>query len=751
MVRKNPLWKRIPREIWGEKYKYLSLFIFLTLTISITSGFLVSVNSLETKFHKNLLFNKIEDGHFVTESKIGSNLINKLESDELEIYELFYYDFDIDNGSTLRVYANREDINTPDLMKGNLPVEEDEIALDRLYCKNNSLKIGDYINIDGNEFKITGYVALPDYGALFKNNSDMMLDAISFGVGLVNEESLQKFGYDTIKYCYAWRYNIRDLSKEEKNDITEDMMDTLIQTTKLNDFVRKVNNQAINFPAFDFGKDRPMTITMLYIFVIGLAFIFAITVNSTIMQEAEVIGVLRASGYSIMELVIHYMMPPIVVTTLAAVGGNILGYTYMKDVNANQYMNSYSLSRFELLFNSEAFIITTVYPIIIIAIVIFSVIYSTLKISPLKLLKADFTKSNKRRLKIQLSKFSFITKFRIRVILQNFSTYIAVFFGILFATVLLLFSMFMMPVVEHFKDIVYDSNLANYQYILTNPISTNNITAEKYAVSSLDTDRGEEIMIYGIDDESEYFLPNLPSSNKKGLVIASEPLLEKYGYKVGQIITLKEKLEDEYYDFQIYESVNYSATLSIFMPIDTFNDIFDNSDNYFNGYFSKTEITDIDDRFIASVITIEDLVSISKQMDSSMGKIFEFMKVFFAIMYILMLYLLSKMVIDKNRNSISMIKILGFTDKEISNLYNVTTAIVVLVSLLVVIPISEKIIRKMYFSMFGDIKGWMIYYLPQSILVKLFVIGVLVYTVVHFLQMRKIKKINMAVALKNMN
>ena len=43
---KNPLIKRLPRELKGEIGKYIVLFLFITMMIGIVSGFLVAAGSL---------------------------------------------------------------------------------------------------------------------------------------------------------------------------------------------------------------------------------------------------------------------------------------------------------------------------------------------------------------------------------------------------------------------------------------------------------------------------------------------------------------------------------------------------------------------------------------------------------------------------------------------------------------------------------------------------------------------------------
>lgn len=62
-----------------------------------------------------------------------------------------------------------------------------------------------------------------------------------------------------------------------------------------------------------------MVITMLYIVMAILAFIFGVTTKNTIEKEAGTIGTLRASGYSRGELVRHYMILPSLVTLFSAV------------------------------------------------------------------------------------------------------------------------------------------------------------------------------------------------------------------------------------------------------------------------------------------------------------------------------------------------------------------------------------------------------------------------------------------------
>ena len=97
-----------------------------------------------------------------------------------------------------------------------------------------------------------------------------------------------------------------------------------------------------------------------------------------------------------------------------------------------------------------------------------------------------------------------------------------------------------------------------------------------------------------------------------------------------------------------------------------FCDTFAKDAGYFNGYFSDNEITDIDEAYIATTITEDDLTKTSRQFILSIGGIMTLFTSFGVIMFVLIIYLLSKIIIEKNPKSISMVKILGYTNGEIA-------------------------------------------------------------------------------------
>lgn len=743
---KNPLYKRLPRELKADLGKYIALFLFLTLTIGFCSGFLVAGGSMKGAYDESFEKYTIENGHFTLADKATDELIETLENEKISVYELFSKDKELENEHTIRVYTMRDDVNRTDLMEGDYPENDNEIAVDRLYAENNAIAIGDKIEIENDNYTVTGFVAFSDYSALFKNNTDMMFDANKFCVALVTDNAFDNFSEAGLRYTYAWVNDDRNLTDNQQQDKADEIKDILSENAVITDFVARQDNNAINFTGDDMGGDRVMIQRLLYIVIAVLAFAFAVTTRNTIEKEASVIGTLRASGYTRAELLRHYIALPIIVTIAAALAGNVLGYTVMKNIVVNMYYHSYSLPSYTTLWNPEAFVLTTVIPVLIIFVINLIVLYRSLSISPLQFLRHELKNKQKKKT-IRLKHGKFMSRFRLRVILQNKSTYVTMFVGIFLASVLMMFGTMFSPLLQNFKTEVQNSKIANYQYILKAPLPTETENAEKYAVCSLINDHDEEITIYGISENSEY-IDDIDFSRDG--VILSDGLMEKYGIKVNDNLILSERYENKDYDFKVGGSYHYPATMAVFMPIDQFNETFDMDEDYFSGYFSDERITDIDEEYIASTITEHDLTVMADQLEDSMGQMFAMFFGFAILLFLMMIYLLSKLIIEKNSNAISMIKILGYTDSEASKLYNRATAIVVVISLLISIPVSQYVIKVIYYAMMLDYTGWLTYYIAPWVYAEVFVTGVFCYAVIHFIEMKRIRKIPLSVALKNM-
>ena len=779
---KSPLRKRLPRELKSELGKYLVVFILMVATIGFVSGFLVADGSMLTAYNESFGKYKIEDGNFRTAEQIYKTQRKEIEDLGVKLYDNFYLEEPLDNGSTMRIFKNREKINKVGLMEGSLPEKTGEIAIDRMYADNNGLSVGDTLTSGKRTWKVTGLVALSDYSALFQNNNDSMFDSVKFGVSVVTEEEFDSLDQSKLQYNYSWIYDQKPETEKEEKEVSEDLMEDIGGIVTLESFVPRYVNQAIIFTGDDMGGDKAMVTMLLYIVIVIMAFVFGITISNTIRKEAGVIGTLRASGYTRQELVLHYMTLPVLVTLAGALIGNILGYTVFKDVCAAMYYGSYSLPTYVTIWNAEAFLLTTVVPVIIMLVVNYGVLRHKLKLSPLKFLRRDLSSGRRQKRAIRLSpKIKIFSRFRLRVIFQNMSNYVVLFIGIVFANLLLMFGLLLPSVLAHYQVEIQENMLAKYQYMLQVPVSavsgnkfeslmsllefymdsqTDNEDAEEFSAYSLNTLPGkyksEEVTFYGIEPDSKYVKIDFAdtgaenSSDADAEVYISKAYADKFLLHTGDTITLKEKYEKDEYSFRIVGIYDYTAALCVFMPRSELNQIFDLGDDYYSGYFSDTEITDIKDQYIGSVIDLDALTKISRQLDVSMGSMMGLINGFAIMIYMVLIYLLSKIIIEKNAQSISMVKILGYTNGEISRLYILSTSIVVVICLLVSLPIETALMNVLFREMMlASISGWITLWIDPMIYVQMFAAGIITYGLVALLEFRRVKKVPMDEALKN--
>ncbi|MCM1381749.1 MAG: ABC transporter permease, partial [Muribaculaceae bacterium] len=596
----------------------------------------------------------------------------------IKIYENFFKNAEEDNNcdgvndGTVRVFAKTEEINLACLMEGKFPENESEIAIDRMHADNVGVSVGDEITVSGNSFKIVGTLAYVNYSTLHEKNTDFMFDALKFNTAMVTAEGFERIN-KPVHFNYAWLYENPPEDEKEEKIISDNLMraaltQTVVSDNEIEDFLPRYANNAVNFATSDMGSDKAMGGTLLNILILIIAFIFAVTISNTIAKESSVIGTLRASGYTRGELVRHYLSMPVIVTLISAALGNILGYTVFKNVVVSMYYNSYSLPKYYTVWNAEAFVKTTAVPIAIMLVINLLIIAKNMRRTPLQFLRHDLKKS-KRKKAIRLPKLGFLSRFRLRVMLQNIPNYLILFFGIFFISVMLSMAVGMPSSLAYYKENAKDNMFANYQYILKsyededgNIIGTENPRAEKFAMTSLvykGEEIDEEVSVYGISENSNYVGISELENLKENEVYISNSFAEKYRLKKGDAFTLEAKYENINYEFTAAGIYDKSFTAAAFMPIENYRKTFEINAEEFTGFMSDEELDDLDVDSAATVITERDITKMCDQLDHSMGSYMRFYQVLCILLSAVLIYLLTKIIIEKNQTAISMTKILG--------------------------------------------------------------------------------------------
>lgn len=765
----SPLRKRFPRELKNNLGKYLGIFLLMSVTIALTSGFLLAAHSIGVIIDDMPEKYSIEDARFTTafeatdeQLDAAADAASDAGTGGTDIVRNWSFDADFNHAQgddgrdrTLRVYQHRTQVDLAAYVGGRVPEAADEVAIDRVFATNNGITIGEEVELFGQRFTVCGIMTTSDNQALFQSNSDFTVNTLTFGVAEVSESgfaALETTGHQPA-YTYSVRFTDRDLTVAQRTDAEKDMVRALSDAgATVDDLTDSSANQGIGYAADDVAGDSTMWGVLLYMIIAIMAFVFVVLTSGTIEEESAIIGTLLASGYRRRELVAHYLALPAAVGIAAAVVGNVAGYTLMSEPMRNLYYGSYSLPPYYATWSWGVFAQTTVLPVATLVVITLLGLLRKMGHTPLEFLRHETSKGGVKRGFALPERLSFTTRFRLRVFLRNLGNFATLFVGIGFASMLLLFSLAILPTMTHYAENLHNNVVAEHMYTLKAPLEVDNAQAEKYAVYSLEYDRGagsgtETITVYGVPEDSRYW-DDLAVGD--GHVVFGNGLIDKFRFADGQAVSLYDKYGDETRKVT-YEGGGYTwgtkSDMAVYMSLDDFNHFFGNDAGYFNGYASDQEL-DLDTRYLASDLTPSSMDAIGEQFVGMMDDMIGMLMGLSVFIFLVFIYLLTKSVIDRSARSISYMKVFGYRDPEISRLYVRSITLTVIVSLVVCQPLIIGGLTLLFRAMLLAYNGNIEIYVPMTAIAEVIAIGFATYLAVALLHIRRIKRVPLALALK---
>ena len=514
------------------------------------------------------------------------------------------------------------------------------------------------------------------------------------------------------------------------------------------DSLLKYDNQCIKYFIEDMGGDVPMMIALMVVLVIAIAFISAIQVKSMIEEESPIIGTLLASGYKKSELRKSYMLMPIFITLLACLIGNIIAYTHTYQTYTNLYYKSYDLPKFVVSFNLRSFILTSLIPLLIYLIINFLVISKALNHKAIDFLR-NTLKSPRPRLRLRLEKFSFINKFRLRVILANRANIISLIFGIGLANILLIYSLGVKPIFTDYAQKVKDSMKYDYTYLVKAPDPK--IKADKISILSFDLVdfNMKKIQCLGVDADSKYKDLDIGNLDKEDVII-SNGMAKVYKLKVGDNLEVIENFNYDKIKLKIKSIDKANNQFQILGKRENINKILDQDKDYFNAYGSEQKLN-IDKNLLVNEIDKEEMNKFMTHFLDSFGGVFDSLLVITLIFYLIISYLVTSLIIDKSKTNISYLKVFGIRDGETTAIYTNPIFLLLLVFEIIMIPAMDFLIRSMTRFAITKLDAYVEIDIPLTSFIGAIGLSLVIFIIVQFLEKRKISKIDMVKELKIIN
>lgn len=461
----------------------------------------------------------------------------------------------------------------------------------------------------------------------------------------------------------------------------------------LKQHVTNEDNPRINASANDIQINKNGAMIAGAIVLMLLAYVLSAFATNSIESERRIIGTLYSMGFVKHELLRNYVTLPVVVSTLGGIVGTIIGFANMdSQVADNSVYFSYPI--LENIYPTYLIIYGIVVPFLMSLIINALLINKKLSVEPLALMNKQQKQFSGKE--INLGNLKFVNRFRIRLFIRELRSNVTIVAGVFSSLLLVMLALTIYSATTTIIDEIDRDVHFEYMYYLTYPEDDAPQNAEMAYHKTLTRERlgyNFDVSILGIDNDSIAFPYDIETMDDE--VFISTSVAEKYDIQVGDELGLTDKLDNITYNFKVKEIVNFASGLFVFMDIDSMRERFEKEDDYYNVLISNEEL-DIDNGRIYSVITGTNLRYASDIFWSLMKKLVYLLVVASILLFVLVMYLMVKMIIERQTNNISVLKLFGYTKAEVSKLYLRNNTYIVLLSSIVFIPLTKWIIVQIY-------------------------------------------------------
>ena len=541
---------------------------------------------------------------------------------------------------------------------------------------------------------------------------------------------------------------VKDFS-DEANDLIDEVFN--IKTSNLMIFMNHSENPRIDSAADDVQINYSASIIFGILLVMLFAYVISVFIVHTIDQESSVIGALYSMGVKRRTLILSYVSVPVIVTFVSGVIGTLIAVCTPIGIPVQlaDTLGYFSMPKLEIEVTPFIIIYGLVIPPVTAFIVNVLVIRKRLKKTPLALLRNEQKVVRGKEIKIKGLKF--IPMFRIRQMIREMRAALTVIFGMFMSLLVALMALNTYVYCTKVND--YYVNQTHYQYMYNYKYPTEEVPEGGYEAVA-ESFKKEiygytfDITLMGITNDNPFFdTGDLPDNDSD--IVLSSAVANKYNLSVGDEFILEGDNGDRLYAFRVVRIFDYSASLMMFMDIDRCRDLFGEDDDYFNVVFSDHEL-DIDSGRLYSTVSKAEIERSAGIYVDMMGSMIITMSVAASAVFIVVMYLMIKMMIDRSAFNISLIKIFGFRKREVRKMYLDGNFYMVTIGSLIVIPLCKAIMDYIYPRYLVSNVGVGISpdYTPSMYLI-IFGIVIGLYLLINIVLTGRLNKINPAIVLKN--
>lgn len=730
--------------------KNLSFYIISTvLTVLIA---ILIIAPLSTGHNMKKVINefvekyKTEDAEFVTYSPISEDDMKTLERDYDVIMEYSRYKDlkfsgkDVD-GLTVRVFDMPEKLNLCNVRDGSMP-ENGEALITQNFADLHGIKVGDKVSLGDYSYKVSAFATKADYIYMLEKQSGYV-EKSKFAVMVVTHDDYEKISADETGY-YSIKYN-RDNEKEVREKLNDEYV--------IASYLAATTNTRISLPVNE-GDEVSKVATMYapVMFIIVLALIVMV-LGRNIRNEQYLLGTFSALGFSREQIIGHYMRFGLIPGIVGSVVGTIASIPVTK-----------AITYFYIAYDFETIDYTVRYDIasILAALILPSAIYClAIALQAAKLLRKSAvdllrnTGRDSRAIRIMRNSHAKTQlKMRVRSVIGHPGRSVVTIIGVCVAAFCILAGFIMS---DSLDSLMYDglTSSVKYEYL--------------YRLKSLGNgspDKGEalfqnyyeiegntvQLSAQGIDEGSMYFPDKTDTGEKLDLdkYYLTSAAAETYGVNAGDELTFYNIADLKEHRVKISGVVTDNTHCYLYTSRDNATKLAGVDSGTYNCIISDKKL-DLDKNLVAGETSMKVSADTMDNLMGPMKAIIIGMEILGIVLGVFILYLVINMIVSETVTNISVMKVLGFSRKEIVSRVIDVNHILVCIGFLMGIPAAYVFVKVGYSDTIENYGMLLAPVLTVKAVVLGFVLTWITYELSLFLQKRKISRIDMVEALKENN
>lgn len=787
--------RKMIRDIKSNLSQFITIFLMVLIGVMVYSGIEAYMDGMKNAANTFYSESNLQDlnvmGASFTEEDLKSiKKIENVKNAERKLVINAINSDDKDKGF-LVTFIESNEISKFYCFEGEyFDVNKSGVWLDNFFAMENNLKVGDTIRFKYDslelEEKILGLINVPDHLYDVKDESELLPNRETYGfvylsVNEIPESFIKKqvmekmniedenifntyindFDYkDYIPYNYIMvDVNNKENVNQVKNDI-EEKIENAVAIINIEDTPSYSTYQG----EIEEGEAFVGIFSGLFLFIAVLSVIT--TMTRVVNKQRVQIGTLKALGFKERKISLHYIGYGFWVSLVASICGLLAGRYFIGSIFLGMEMDYFEVPNGVPIINKSSYIVA-VMVVLCVSLITYLTCRKQLKQNPAETLRIELPKVKNGSLNITtkgiFKKMNFSSRWNFRDILRNKIRTLTGIAGITGCCVLIVCALGMLNSMNHFIDLQFEE-IYNFDYklLLKENTSIDDIkkledeygfnTSKTFGIEIKDEDGDREsnnIFVYDANnlvrfqDNKNNFI-NI--DNDTGIYVTYK-LAETNGYNLGDTVK-----------WHIYGDTNYYESKIVGFNKDPQNQNITMTRKYLESlnieYKPDTIYTNVDlsnNKDIQNVEVVQDINALKDSITGMLSMMREMIVIIIVVAVLLGVVIIYNMGIlsySEKQYQFSTLKVLGFKDRKIKNIFIKQNNWISIVSIIIGLPVGYYL-TSWLFKACLDAQ----YDFGVKINIETYIIAAigtyLVSYIVSKLLAKKISKIDMVMSLKN--